>query len=458
MCGKTMKPNQKPITLEEALQSTRRECCDRFSGHVNPEEARLLKLTNIDKRYAKAEGVTLFDDEGNTLLDFTAGYGALNLGHNPPEVLEAVRSATTLPAVLLAGYNPLMGALASNLSMLLPGELAISTFGSGGAEAVEIALKTARASTKRKRFLACSNGYHGLSFGAISVSKSAKHCEALGPLMENCHTVPFGDLDALEGELRSEDFAAFVVEPVQGEGGAVVPPTGYLKAAEEACHKHGTLLILDEIQTGFGRTGKLFAMEHDSVVPDIVTLSKSLGSGVIPISVSVTTEEIWRKAYGSRDRFDMSISTFGGNPMACAAALKTIEITLRDRLWEKASELGEYAMKRLGQISSEQKHAKGVRGRGLLLGLELDPPNVPGANMEENLGAMIISRLANNHGILTAYYDLAPTVLRFEPPLIVTKEQMDKALDAFDAVLAKGTMGLTMGFMKSVISRTVRPP
>lgn len=453
-----MKPNQNLITLEEALQSTRRECCDRFRKHVNPEEARLLRLVNIDKRYTKAEGVILYDDEGNTLLDFTAGYGALNLGHNPPEVLEAVRNASSLPAVLLAGYNPLMGALASNLSMLLPGELGVSSFGSGGAEAVEIALKTARASTGRKRFISCNNGYHGLSFGALSVSGSAKYCEALGPLMEKCDAIPFGDLDALEDKLKREDVAAFVVEPVQGEGGAVVPPKGYLKAAEEACHKHGTLLILDEIQTGLGRTGELFAMEHEGVVPDIVTLSKSLGSGVVPISVSVTTEEIWRKAYGSRDRFDLAISTFGGNPRACAAALKTIEVMLRDRLWERAADLGEYARKRLDRFSSDLKHVKSVRGQGLLLGVELDPPKVPGANMDENLGAMIISRLANNYGILTAYYDLAPTVLRFEPPLTATKEQIDKALDAFDAVLGKGTMGLTLGFMKSVIGRAVRPP
>lgn len=453
-----MKPGQKLITLDEALQSTRRECCDRFGRHVNPEEARLLKLTNIDKLYTKAEGVTLYDDEGNALLDFTAGYGSLNLGHNPPEVLEAVRAASALPSVLLAGYNPLMGALASNLSMLLPGDLGVCSFGSGGAEAVEIALKTARASTGRKRFLSCSKGYHGLSFGAISVSGSPRYCEALGPLIERCATVPFGDIVALEDGLKGNDVAAFVVEPVQGEGGAVVPPKGYLKAAEELCHRHGTLLVLDEIQTGFGRTGKLFALEHEGVVPDIITLSKSLGSGVVPISASVTTEEIWKKAYGSRDKFDLTISTFGGHPRACAAALKTIEVIIRERLWERAAESGEYARRRLEPLAAGQKHVKGICGQGLLLGIELDPPKVPGANMDENFGAMVMSRLANKHGILTAYYDLAPTVLRFEPPLIVTKEQIDQAVDAFAAVLGKGTTGLTLGFMKSVVGRTVRPP
>ncbi len=423
---------------------------------MNPEEARLLKLTNIDKRYTRAEGVSLYDEDGKEYLDLTAGYGSLNLGHNPPEVLEAVKAASTLPAVLLTGFNPLMGALASNLAMILPGGLEVSSFGSGGAEAVEIALRTAKIYTGRKRFVSCDNAYHGLSYGAMSVCGSSKYCEAMGSLMEKCDKIPFGNLDALEDQLKDNDVAAFIVEPVQGEGGAVVPPKGYLKAAEEACHRHGTLLILDEIQTGFGRTGKMFAMEHEDVQPDIVTLSKSLGSGVIPISASVTTQDIWKKAFGSRDRFDLTISTFGGNPKACAAAIKTIEITLREKTWEKAAELGQYADNRLRQIGSDSKHVSGIRGQGLLLGVELNPPNVPGVDMEENMSAMVMNRLMNKHGMMTAYYDLAPKVLRFEPPLIITKEQTDRALNAFEAVLGKGTMGLTMGFMKSVIGRNVR--
>jgi putrescine aminotransferase len=455
---KDVKNSQKLITLEEALQSPRLECCERFEKHVSPEEARLLKLINIDKRYTKAEGATLYDDKGNTYLDFTAGFGSLNLGHNPPEVLEAVKAASMLPAVLLMGHNPLVGALASNLAMLLPGEMEISTFGSGGAEAVEIALRTARGSTKRKKFLSCVKGYHGLSFGAMSIGGAGKYCETCGPLLDHCESIPFGDLDALESKLKGDDIAAFVVEPVQGEGGMVVPPKGYLKAAEEACHRHGTLLVLDEIQTGFGRTGKMFAMEHESVVPDIVTLSKSLGSGVVPISAAVTTADIWKKAFGHRDRYDLVISTFGGHSRACAAALKTIEIMVRDKLWERAAELGNHAEKGLGKIRSESKHVKDVRGQGLMLGVELDPPSIPGANMDENMSGIVINALADKHGILTGFCDLAPTVLRFEPPLIVTKEQIDKGLGAYEAVLGKGTLGLTLGFMKTVIGRTIRPP
>lgn len=453
-----MKEHRQIITFEEALKSTRRNSIELFKKHVNPEEANLLKLANVDKRYIRAEGIYLYDDEGKSYMDFSAGYGALNLGHNPPEVLEAVRNASSLPSILLAGYNHLMGALAANLSELLPGNLTMTAFGSGGAEAVELALKTARAYSHRKKFISCHNAYHGLTFGALSVGGATRYRRVFGPLLEHCETIPFGDLESLEQKLRGGDVAAFIIEPVQGEGGAIVPPCGYLKDAEELCHRYGALLILDEIQTGFGRTGKLFALEYDGAVPDIVILSKSLGAGVIPISVSVTTEEIWKKAFGARDRFDLVISTFGGNPGACAAALKTIEIMLRDDLSGRAADIGRYSKERLEMLKSKHSLIKEIRGKGLMLGIELNSPSIGGAALRENLAPMIISHLLNNHGILTSYYDLAPLVLRFEPPLTVTKDQVDKAVDSLDAAFSKGVVGLGAAFGKSALGRIIRSP
>ncbi len=442
-------------SFEQALANERKESIRLFKTHVNPEEAALFKLADLDKRYVRAEGAMLYDDEGKSYFDLTAGYGSLNLGHNPPEVLDAVRKAASLPAVLLAGHNSLVGALASNLSYLLPGDLEIATFGSGGAEGVEIALKTARGSTRRKKLLSCCNAYHGLSLGAMSVCCSEKYCNAMGPLLDNCESVPFGDLVALESKLRGGEVAAFIVEPIQGEGGAIVAPKGYLKTAEELCHRYGSLLILDEIQTGFGRTGKMFALEHEGVVPDIVVLSKSLGSGVVPISASVTTADIWKKAFGSREKFDLAISTFGGNPAACAAALKTIDIMRRDRIPEKAAELGTYAASRLEKLKQEHETIAEVRGQGLFLGIKLAPTGVGGKMLGENFSATVIARLLSNHGILTSYYDLDSTVVRFEPPLIVTKEQIDKAVDSIDAVLGKSAGGLMMSLGKNIIKRSV---
>ena len=374
------------------------------------------------------------------------GYGALNLGHNPREVLEAVRAAQRLPAVLLVGFHPLLGALGEALAAILPGDLSISIFGSGGAEAVENALKTARACTGRSKFLSCTGGYHGLSFGALSVCGSKRLRDAMTPLLEHCELVPFDDLEALEHQLRGRDFAAFIVEPIQGEGGAVVPAEGYLKSAGALCRKHGTLLILDEIQTGFGRTGSMFAMERDGVVPDIVTLSKSLGSGVVPISVSVTTESIWMKAFGSRDRYDIVISTFAGNPAACAAALKTVEIMRRDGIPENARKLGDYARIKLEDLKARHPLIRGIRGRGLMLGIEIDTSGLLGGMLEHDLSAIIISELLNKHDVLTSYCDLDPRVLRFEPPLVITEKQLDTAVDALDKVFSRGKAALMASF------------
>ena len=443
------------ITLEKALARSANGAFQAFARHVNPVEARLLRLGNFDKLYTRAEGLYLYDDRGRRYMDFTAGFGALNLGHSPAEVLAAVRRAQSLPTVLLMGFSPLAGALAEALAAILPGELSVACFGSGGAEAVELALKTARAATGRTRFVSCENAYHGLSFGAMSVSGSTRYRALFGPLVEHCETVPFGDLATLQEQLADDDVAAFIVEPLQGEGGAVAPPQGYLKSAAEVCRAHGTLLIADEIQTGFGRTGRLFAMEHDGAVPDMVLLSKSLGAGVVPISVCCTTEEIWDRAFGRRDRFDLIISTFGGNAAACAAGLKAIEITLRDDLARRAAELGQHARARLEELTAKHESVKAIHGKGLLLGIELTPP-VSGATMGENFAMMVASCLLNDHGVLTTYFDLAPRILRFEPPLIVSEQEIDYAIDALDQVLGLGVSGLALSVGKSAIARILK--
>jgi putrescine aminotransferase len=438
------------------MRLSRDESTGLFRKHVNPPMAGLLKLADADRRYTRAEGIHLYDDEGRAYMDLMAGYGSLNLGHNPKEVIEAVDAARNLPAVLLVGFNPLMGALGSALASVLPGDLSVSIFGSGGAEAVEYALKTARACTRRKKFISCVRAYHGLSFGALSVCGSRRYREALAPLLEHCELIPFGDLEALEQKLQGKDVAGFIVEPIQGEGGAVVPPAGYLKRAETLCRKFGTLMILDEIQSGFGRTGRMFAMDHEGVVPDIVTLSKSLGSGVVPVSASVTTEEIWKRAYGSREKFDLTISTFSGNPAACAGALKTIEIMERDNIPERARELGDHARRKLEDLKAQHTLVRAIRGWGLLLGIELDTSGLLSGMLEEDLSMIIISRLLNRHAMLTSYYDFAPGVIRFEPPLIVTREQIDKAVDAFDRVLSEGKTALMVSFGKTALGSMFR--
>ncbi len=445
------------ITLERALARTPNEAFRAFARHVNPVEAKLLRLGNFDKLFTRGEGIHLYDEKDRRYLDFTAGFGSLSLGHNPEEVLAAMRRAHSLPTVLLAGFSPLAGALAETLASILPGKLSVTCFGNGGAEAVELALKTARAATGRRRFVSCTHGYHGLSFGAMSVSGSRRYRAIFGPMIEDCESVPFGDLAALQEQLAKKDVAAFIVEPVQGEGGAVVPPAGYLKAAAELCHAHGALLIADEIQTGFGRTGRLFACEQDGAVPDVVVLSKSLAAGVVPISACCTTGEIWNRAFGRRDRFDLVISTFGGNAAACAASLEAIEITLRDDLAGRADALGRHAKVRLQELADKHATVRAVHGEGLLLGIELEPP-ILGSTMGENFALMVASGLLNEHGVLTTYFDLAPSILRFEPPLIVSKEEIDYAIEAFDEVLSRGVSGLALSLGRHAVQRILHRP
>jgi len=438
------------ITLEEALASTRRQMVDRFSKHVSPIEARIFKLLNADKRYVKAEGIRIFDEHGEEYLDFTAGYGALSLGHNPPEVLDAVQKAATLPTVLSfsVGTHPLVGALAENLHRLFPGHPDISCFGSGGAEAVEIALKTARASTGKKRLVYADGSFHGLSFGSLSVTGRTYRCY-FEPLLPNCENVPFGDLQALESKLRQGDVAAFIVEPVQAEGGCNIPPKGYLPGAQELCNKYGALLVLDEIQTGFGRTGRMFAAEHEGVKPDIIVVGKALSAGVLPMSASVTSFEIWKKAYGKEDSWDSLISTFRGNPKVCAAALKAIEILVRDGLVEHARKMGEYALQRLQELKTRHNNVKVVRGVGLLLGVEF--PN-------ENTSSFILSRMLNKHRVILGKFDHRPDMLRLQPPLIVQKEEIDRAIEALDEACGKSSIGLALGAGMTALGRTLRPP
>jgi putrescine aminotransferase len=435
------------VTLEEALASSRHQMIERFTKHVNPEEAKIYRLGDWDKRWVKAEGIRVFDDQGTEYLDFLGGFGALSLGHNPKEVLEAVQKAAVLP--LLVGTHPLVAALAENLHKILPDHPDVVSFGSGGAEAVEIALKTARAATGKKKLIHSDGSYHGLTYGSLSVGGVETFSGCFGPLLPYCDKVPYGDLQALEAKLKDGDVAAFIVEPVQGETGIRCPPKGFLTGAEALCKKYETLLILDEIQTGFGRTGRMFAAEHEGVRPDIITVGKALTAGVIPMSASATSAKIWENAYGREDRYDLMNSTYGGNPIACGAGLKAVEILIRDKLVEHAREMGEYALQKLQDLKAHHKIVRQVRGQGLMLGIEF--PNARAASY-------IMSRMLNKHHIHLVYSMYNQEVLRFEPPLIVRKEEIDQATEALDETCSKSALGLVVAAYTTALGRVFSPP
>jgi putrescine aminotransferase len=306
--------------------------------------------------------------------------------------------------------------------------LDVALFSTSGGEAVEAALKLARAATGRRGFVHCHGSFHGLGFGALSVTGSARLRAPFEPLLPGCAAVPFGDLAALEGALARRDVAAFVVEPIQAEGGIVLPPPGYLREAQALCRRHGTLLILDEVQTGLGRCGTLFAFQAEGFVPDVLVLAKSLGGGIAAIGATVARRDVHREAYGSTRRFDLHGSTFAGSALACAAALETLAILEDERLVEAAAARGDRLLAGLTARLAGHPLVRAVRGRGLLVGVEL-----------RGLGRSVLGQWAAvrllEKGIVVQPASQRWDVLRLEPPLTMRDAEIDLLVAATGDVL-----------------------
>lgn len=450
------------FSLDDALKLTRTEVVELHREYLNPSLVNLMSLINFTKQYVKADGIRVWDSEGREFLDFLGGYGALNLGHNHPRILAVITKVSQQPNLLQASLNTLAGALAHNLALITPGKLQRSFFCNSGAEAVEGALKLARIATGKTKIISALNSFHGKSFGALSATGKEKYQKPFQPLVPGFDYFPFGDLEAMEKLLKTQDTAAVILEPIQGEGGINLPPPGFLKATRELCTKFGALLIIDEIQTGFGRTGKLFACEHEGVEPDILCLAKSLGGGVMPIGVYIATDAVWKNGYGVIERATLHSSTFGGNSLACAAGLAALEVIAEERLTEKAAELGEYFLSKLKKLQERHSLIKEVRGLGLFIGLEFEQPRgwldkLTGGKLSETAheytGAMVAGELLNKHGIITAYTLNNPNVIRLEPPLVVEKAEIDRVVEALSAIFdqSQSFFGLAMETGKSFL-------
>lgn len=470
--SKTIKnqENLKPagfLSLDSAVKQDRGQVAENHKSYLNAGLATMLGLLDFDKQFVKAEGVCVWDSKGNKYLDFLGAYGALNTGHNHPRILEALNRVKEMPNLLQASLGTMAGALAKNLALITPGNLQRSFLCNSGAEAVEGALKLARAATGRQKLIYCDGSFHGKTLGALAVTGRGKYQKIFQPLVPGCVSVPYGDLGALESELKKEETAAFIIEPVQGEGGIIIPPPGYLSEVRNACSKYGALLIVDEIQTGLGRTGRLFACQHDDVVPDIMTLAKSLGGGIMPAGAYITTDEIWKKAYGGMDKALLHTSTFGGNTWAAAAGIAALEVILEENLPEKARETGEYLINGLRRLKEKYPLIKDVRGRGLMVGIEFNQPGglaskvsfgLAGKLSEEYLGSLVAGELMNKHRIITAYTLNNPNVIRLEPPLSVSKDQIDIVLQALEDTFTthKGFFSAAKAGAKSIIKSFIK--
>ena len=407
------------VALDRALYD---ETVENYKRYINPPLARVMKLSGSPVA-VRALGTTIWDHTGKAYLDFAGGYGVFTLGHSHPRVVAAVRAQ--LGEMSLSNktmFDPLAGRLARALAELAPGDLEISFFANSGAEAVEGALKLARAATGRTKIVATDNAYHGKTFGALSASGSQRYKAPFVPLVPDFEHVPFGDLTPLEAALR--DAAAFIVEPVQGEGGVIVPPARYLRRVRQLCDAAGALLIADEVQTGLGRCGMLFACERDEVVPDVLVLAKGLSGGVMPIGAFVTRTPVWNAAYSKTPL--VHTSTFGGGPLACAAALEALAVLRDEDLVENARVRGERLLAGARAIAAEYPSVlRDVRGLGLLVGVELRNEGYGGTIVPEMLKA----------GVTVAWTLNRQRVIRLEPPLIVTASEIETALEALRAAV-----------------------
>lgn len=397
----------------------------KYQDYVNPTALNLLRLAGFDRVEHSGSGAIISDIEGNDYIDCLGGYGVFSLGHANEEIVDAVYAQLRqLPLSSKTFLNKPLADLAEQLALLTPGDLQYSFFCNSGAEAVEGALKFARMATGRPAFISTHGSYHGKTLGALSASGRDKYKDPFRPLLETFHFVPFGDIAALEATI-DDTIAAVILEPIQGENGIFVAPDGYIQAVRKLCDQHGALLILDEVQTGLGRTGRLFACEHSGITPDILTLAKALGGGVMPIGAIVGTKAVWDKVFTVNPY--LHTSTFGGNQAACTAALKTLEIIQRDALVARAEVAGERLMSGLTSVKADFPGILvDVRGRGLMIGVEF---------ADADVGKLVIGSLVKG-GVVAAYTLNNPEVMRFEPPLIITDEQIDRVVSVFrDAVL-----------------------
>jgi ornithine--oxo-acid transaminase len=432
--------------LRRELEAAAGENYQLHERHLNAQMVRMLRTIGYDRFYEKGEGCYLIDREGHRYLDFLSGFGVFGLGRGHPVVKQALADALAadLPGLVQMDCALLPGLLGKALLAHAPDPLSRVFFANSGTEAVEASLKFARCATGRPRVVYCHNGYHGLTYGSLSVNGENAFREGFGPFLPGCDAVPFGDLEALERELSRGDVAAFITEPIQGHG-VFLPPEGYLEGAQALCRRHGTMFVVDEVQTGLGRTGRFFAFEHWGLEPDMVTLAKALSGGYVPVGAVLCREEIFSRTFHHIDRAVVHGSTFGKNPLAMTAALATLRVIEQDNLVEHAAQMGERLMKRLDPLLQQFELLTHIRGKGLMIAFEFGKPRSLklklGWKMVEAARKGLFSQLVTvplfqRHRILTQVAGHNVNIVKILPPLILTDTELELFARAFEDVVA----------------------
>ncbi len=442
--------------LHAVLEAHRGENFALYSRHINPQLVRVLRSIGFDRYYERGEGAYLYDRDGRRYLDFLAGFGAFGLGRAHPVVKEALHEAidADLPNLVQMDAALLPGVLAEEILRRCHPNMGRVFFTNSGTEAVEAALKFVRAATRRPRVLYCDHAFHGLTYGSLSINGGKDFKSGFGPLLPGFDAVPFGDAAALERELRSRDVAAFVVEPIQGKG-VHLAPQAYWDSVQELCRTYGTLLVVDEVQTGLGRTGRMWAHEHYGLVPDVMTISKALSGGFVPVGAMVCSTATSDAVYSSMERAVVHSSTFKNNQLAMVAGLATLQVIDDENLVDRARLTGLAFEKALAPVTERYEMFHAVRGKGLMVGLVFGPPS--SLRLRARFRALelahpglfsqtVVAPLFQRHRILTQVAGDRMNVVKLLPPLICGQEEVDVFVEALDDVLRDAHRGSSLVF------------
>ena len=431
--------------LKQIVAARLGENYDLHEQYVNPTFVKVLRTIGFDKVYAKAKGQYLWDQAGQRYLDMLSGFGVFAIGRNRPEVAQAIRDVLDLdlPNMVQMDCSFLSGLLAEALVKHCPPHLNAVFFTNSGTEAVEACLKFARAATGRNKLAYLDHGWHGLSLGSLSIMGNAEFREGFGEMLEGV-CVPYGDLAALEQALSQRDVAVFAVECIQGKG-VRVPADDFLPAAQALCRKYGTLFFCDEVQTGYGRTGKFFAFEHWGLEPDLISTSKALSGGYVPVGAMITRRSIYQKVYHRMDRCFVHSSSFGRNNLGMAVGLATLHVLDADNLVARSAAQGQQLMDAINQLRAKHEVLRDARGKGSMIGIEFQEPKslklkmawkmVHAAN-DGLFAQMVVMPLLQKHRIITQVSGNHGDVIRILPPFVLSDEDIQYFVHSLDEVLS----------------------
>lgn len=435
------------FSIAALLENHHAEKFELHEKHLNNQMVKVLKTIGYDRNYKKAVGQYLYDYDGNEYLDLLSGFGVFAVGRNHPTVIKALQETLTaeLPNLVQMDVSLLSGLLAKKILQTVPDNLNRMFFCNSGSEAVEAAIKFARYATRRPQILYCEHSFHGLTLGSLSLNGEKIFREGFGALLPDCESVPFNDLAALDNALRHKNVAAFILEPIQGKG-VNVPDEDYLSGVEQLCRKYGTLFVADEIQTGIGRTGRFWAIDHWNVKPDMILMAKALSGGFIPVGGVAMTEKVMDAVFNRMDRAVVHGSTFSKNNMAMAAGLATLQVIEDEKLIENSAKKGKMLIDGINAMTGKYEFLQEARGKGLMIAIEFHSPKslslkTAWAMLEAaNKGLfcqMITIPLFKEHRILSQVAGHGMNVVKLLPPLNLTDKDCRKILAAFEHTIAE---------------------